>query len=118
RGGTAGGGGYDAGRLLLGVDLPLALPTIFAGLRLATVSAVALTTVGAIIGFGGLGNAIYRGYRSNFKAEVLTASVLCVALAIVADLLLIALQRRLTPWRRRAGGHGLAGRRGGGVAPQ
>jgi osmoprotectant transport system permease protein len=100
---AARGMGYDAGRMLLRVELPLALPTIFAGLRLATVSAVALTTVGAIIGFGGLGNAIYRGYRSNFKAEVLTASVLCVALAIVADLLLIVLQRRLTPWRRTAG---------------
>src|SRR5262245_2160460 len=100
---AARGMGYDAGRMLLRVEMPLALPTIFAGLRVATVSAVALTTVGAIIGFGGLGNAIYRGYRSNFKAEVLTASVLCVALAIVADLLLVLLQRRLTPWRRRAG---------------
>jgi osmoprotectant transport system permease protein len=100
---AARGMGYDAGRMLLRVELPLALPTIFAGLRVATVSAVALTTVGAIIGYGGLGNAIYRGYRSNFKAEVLTASVLCVVLAMVADLLLVVLQRRLTPWRRRAG---------------
>lgn len=100
---AARGMGYGAGRMLLRVELPLALPAIFAGLRVAMVSAIALTTVGAIIGFGGLGNAIYRGYRSNFKAEVFTSSVLCVILAIVADLLLVGLQRRLTPWRRRAG---------------
>jgi osmoprotectant transport system permease protein len=100
---AARGMGYGAGRMLLRVELPLALPAIFAGLRVAMVSAVALTTVGAIIGFGGLGNAIYRGYRSNFRAEVFTASVLCVVLAIVADLLLVGLQRRLTPWRRKAG---------------
>ncbi len=100
---AARGMGYGAGRMLLRVELPLALPAIFAGLRVAMVSAIALTTVGAIIGFGGLGNAIYRGYRSNFKAEVFTSSVLCVVLAIVADLLLVGLQSRLTPWRRRAG---------------
>ena len=100
---AARGMGYGAGRLLVRIELPLALPTIFAGLRVATVSAVALTTVGAIIGFGGLGNAIYRGYSSNFRAEVFTASVLCVLLAFVADLLLLALQRGLTPWRRKAG---------------
>ncbi len=100
---AARGMGYGAGRLLLRIELPLALPTIFAGLRVATVSAVALTTVGAIIGFGGLGNAIYRGYRSNFRAEVFTASVLCVVLALIADLLLLALQRGMTPWRRREG---------------
>ncbi len=100
---AAHGMGYGPGRMLLRVELPLGLPAIFAGLRVATVSAVALTTVGAIIGFGGLGNAIYRGYRSNFRAEVFTASVLCVVLAILADLLLVGLQRRLTPWRRRAG---------------
>jgi osmoprotectant transport system permease protein len=100
---AARGMGYGAGRMLLRVELPLALPAIFAGLRVAMVSAIALTTVGAIIGFGGLGNAIYRGYRSNFKAEVFTSSVLCVVLAIVADLLLVGLQTRLTPWRRRAG---------------
>ncbi len=100
---AARGMGYGAGRLLVRIELPLALPTIFAGLRVATVSAVALTTVGAIIGFGGLGNAIYRGYRSNFRAEVFTASVLCVVLAILADLLLLVLQRGLTPWRRKAG---------------
>lgn len=85
-------------RLLFGVELPLALPAIMAGLRIATVSTVALATVGAIVGNGGLGNLIYDGLPSNFKAEVLTASVICVALALAADLILITIQRLATPW--------------------
>ena len=83
------------------VQLPLALPAVFAGLRVATVSTVALTTVGTIVGFGGLGDLIFSGLRSNFKAEVLTASVLCVLLAVSAG---CAAARRcnalLTPWQQ------------------
>jgi osmoprotectant transport system permease protein len=97
---SATGMGYGARRLLWRVEAPLAVPTVIAGLRVATVSTVALTTVGAIIGYGGLGNLIYSGLRSLFKAEVLTASVLCVLLAVVADLALVGLQRALTPWSR------------------
>ena len=70
-------------RLLWRCELPLALPAIMAGLRVATVSTVALTTVGAIVGYGGLGNLISRRCNTLFKAQVLTASVLCVALALV-----------------------------------
>ncbi|MDB1086645.1 ABC transporter permease [Streptomyces sp. ACA25] len=94
------GMGYGPVRMLFGVELPLALPALTAGLRIATVSAVSLTTVGAIVGHGGLGNLIYRGMNSYFKAEVLTASVLCVVLAVTADLLLLGLQRLATPWAR------------------
>lgn len=97
---AARGMGYGSLRMLLRVELPLALPAIIAGLRIATVSTIALVTVGAVIGNGGLGNLIYDALGSNFKAEVLTASVLCVALAVVADLLLLGVQRLLTPWRR------------------
>lgn len=97
---AARGMGYSPGRLLARVELPLALPAVFAGLRVATVSTVALTTVGTVVGNGGLGDLIYSGLRSNFKAEVLTASVLCVALAVVLDLLLLSVQRAMTPWRR------------------
>lgn len=97
---AARGMGYGAVRLLLQVEVPLALPTIVAGLRIATVSTIALVTVGAVIGNGGLGNLIYDALGSNFRAEVLTASVLCIALAVVADLSLLALERLLTPWRR------------------
>lgn len=98
------GMGYGRGRLLLTVELPLALPAVMAGIRIATVSAVSLTTVGAIVGHGGLGNLIYSGMQSYFKAEVLTASVLCVLLAVTADLLLLGVQRALTPWSRAAAG--------------
>ncbi|KQC40315.1 ABC transporter permease [Frankia sp. ACN1ag] len=97
---AARGMGYGPLRLLVTVEIPLALPAIMAAIRVATVSTIALVTVGATIGHGGLGDLIYDGLTSSFKSEVLTASVLCVALAIVADLLLVALQWLLTPWRR------------------
>lgn len=120
---AARGMGYGPGRLLFGVELPLALPALMAGVRIAVVSAISLTTVGAIVGYGGLGNLIYSGMDSYFKAEVLTASVLCVVLAIVADLLLLGLQRLLTPWSRaRRGGGGRRRREaayaGSGQAPR
>lgn len=101
---AARGMGYGPARLLFQVELPLALPALMAGVRIATVSAVSLTTVGAIVGHGGLGNLIYSGMDSLFKAQVLTASVLCVVLAVTADLLLLAVQRQLTPWVRARGG--------------
>ncbi|MEU4350816.1 ABC transporter permease [Streptomyces sp. NPDC023838] len=97
---AARGMGYGPVRLLLAVELPLALPAAMAGLRIATVSAVSLVTVGAIVGYGGLGNLIYSGMNTYFKAQVLTASVLCVVIAIVADLVLLLAQRLLTPWTR------------------
>ena len=99
---AATGTGYGPLSLLLRVQLPLALPTLFAGVRVAMVSTIALATVGAILGNGGLGNLIYSGLRTQFQAEVLTATVLVVALAVVADLLLVALQRAMTPWQRAA----------------
>ncbi|GAA1168126.1 hypothetical protein GCM10009654_26610 [Streptomyces hebeiensis] len=99
---AARGLGYGPLRLLLAVELPLALPAAMAGLRIAAVSAVSLVTLGAIVGYGGLGNLIYAGMNTFFKAQVLTATVLCVLLAVVADLLLLALQRLLTPWARGA----------------
>ncbi|GAA3821263.1 ABC transporter permease [Streptomyces phyllanthi] len=97
---AARGMGYGPVRLLWEVELPLALPALLAGVRIATVSTVALTTVGAIVDYGGLGTLILDGLDSTFKAQVLTASVLCVLLALVADLLLLGLQRLLTPWTR------------------
>ncbi|WP_256106847.1 ABC transporter permease [Streptomyces sp. ODS05-4] len=97
---AARGMGYGPARLLWEVELPLALPAVLAGVRMATVSTVALTTVGALVDYGGLGTLITTGLKSYFKAQVLTASVLCVLLAVVADLLLLGLQRLLTPWTR------------------
>ena len=94
------GMGYAARRMLWRVEVPLALPAIMAGMRVATVSAVALTTVGSILDYGGLGDLLVDGTRSNFKAQVLATSVLCVLLAVVLDLLLVGMQRLLTPWTR------------------
>ncbi|WP_434594311.1 ABC transporter permease [Streptomyces sp. A5-4] len=106
---AAQGMGYGPGRLLWEVELPLALPALLAGVRIATVSTVAMTTIGAIVGYGGLGTLIVDGLDSIFKAQVLTASVICVLLAVVADLLLLGLQRTLTPWTRiRTPGSGRA----------
>lgn len=95
------GMGYSPTGLLWRVEMPLALPVLIGGLRIATVSTVALTTIGTIVGSGGLGNLIQTGLRSDFKAQVLTASVLCVVIALVLDLVLLGVQRVLMPWRRR-----------------
>jgi len=94
------GMGYSNWRLLLAVELPLALPAILAGVRIATVSTVALVTVGTLVGFGGFGDIIKRGFSGNFRPEVLTATVATVILALILDALLLALQRATTPWLR------------------
>jgi osmoprotectant transport system permease protein len=97
---SARGMGYGATRLLFLVELPLALPVIMAGLRVATVSTVALTTVGSLVSYGGLGNLIKDGVTSNFRAELMTASILCIAMAVAFDVAIVAGQWLLTPWTR------------------
>lgn len=99
---SAVGLGYGATRLLVQIELPLALPVIMAGLRVATVSTVALTTVGALVAYGGLGNLIMDGVSTNFRAELMTAAILCVVIAVLLDVLVVVAQRLLTPWTRRA----------------
>jgi osmoprotectant transport system permease protein len=98
---AARGMGYGEGRLLWRVELPLALPAILAGVRIATVSTIALVTIGAEVSNGGLGRLILQGFQDDYRAEAFGASVLCVALAVVADALLLGVQRLLTPWARR-----------------
>jgi len=98
---AARGMGYGPLRLFWAIDLPLALPSFMAGLRIATVSTVALTTVGVLVGHGGLGQLITGGFNANFyRAEIVTGAVGCVLLALVADLLLAGAERLLTPWTR------------------
>jgi osmoprotectant transport system permease protein len=99
---SARGMGYSDARLLTRVELPLALPVMMAGLRVATVSTVALVTVGSIVSYGGLGNLMLRAVNTQFKAQILAASLLCVLLAVALDLLLVVVQRFLTPWTRHA----------------
>lgn len=100
---AAQGMGYGAGQMLWRIELPVALPAILTGVRIATVSTVALVTVGVIVGYGGLGGLILRGFANNFyRAEILTASLLTVALGLAADLVLAGLTWLLTPWSRGA----------------
>ncbi len=98
---TADGMGYTRNGRLLRVELPLAVPLMVAGLRLASVSSIGLVTISAILGqsFGGLGFFIFE--RPFFTTEVLVGAVGSIALAIAADLTLGWVQRRLTPWAAR-----------------
>jgi len=98
---AARGLGYGRLRMLLTVEIPNALPAIFAGLRVATVTTVALVTVGIVVGYGGLGQLMFRGYSRGFRAEIATSGLLVVALALAFDVALMLLGRGLTPWLRR-----------------
>jgi osmoprotectant transport system permease protein len=99
---AARGMGYGAGKMFWQVDLPIALPSIMTGIRVATVSTVALVTVGAAVGNGGLGQLILEGFNQNFyRAQIVTASLLCVLLALFADVVLATVTRLLSPWARR-----------------
>jgi osmoprotectant transport system permease protein len=99
---AARGMGYGRFARLLRIELPLAVPGILTGLRLATVSTVALTTVGVLVGHGGLGQLIFHGFRANYRAEIATATVVAVLLALLLDLVLLGFGRLVTPWTRRS----------------
>jgi osmoprotectant transport system permease protein len=92
--------GLTKGQVLRRVELPLALPAIMAGIRIATVTTISLATVAAFIGVGGLGQPIFNAIQSGFKTQFIAAGLLAVALALVADGLLVLLQRMLAPWLR------------------
>jgi osmoprotectant transport system permease protein len=92
--------GLSRRQTLLRVELPLALPAIMAGLRIATVTTISLATVAAFIGVGGLGQPIFNAIQTGFKTQFLAAGVLAVLLALVTDALLVVVQRLLTPWAR------------------
>jgi osmoprotectant transport system permease protein len=97
---TARGMGYSPAQAFLRVELPLALPAILAGLRIATVMTISLATVGAFVVPEGLGAPIFSGLREFFQTKFVVAGALAVALALVADALLVLLGRALTPWTR------------------
>jgi osmoprotectant transport system permease protein len=92
--------GLTQTQILFRVELPLALPAIIAGLRIAVVTTISLATVAAFVIPEGLGRPIFVALRDYFKTEFIAAGALAVALAIVADIALVALQRVLTPWAR------------------
>jgi osmoprotectant transport system permease protein len=98
---SARGMGMTNRDLFVGVQLPLAMPVVIAGIRIAAVSTIGLVTVTALIGQGGYGVFILRGIRRQFPTEILVGTLLSVLLALAVDALLVALERRLTPWARR-----------------
>jgi osmoprotectant transport system permease protein len=97
---AARGMGLTRRQTLWRIELPLAVPAIMAGLRVAVVSTIALATVAALVIPEGLGYPIFLALREYFKTEFLVAGALAVALALVADGFLVLLQRALTPWAR------------------
>jgi osmoprotectant transport system permease protein len=99
---AARGMGYAPTRQLVRVELPLALPAIMAGIRIATVTIIGLVTVTALIGQGGLGALLLDGFRRDFRTPLTVGIVLSLTLAVVADLLLLGALRVATPWRRKA----------------
>jgi osmoprotectant transport system permease protein len=97
---AANGMGYRPMARLFRIELPLALPAIIAGIRIATVTTIGLVTITALIGYGGLGQLILRGFIENFHTPLVVATVLSVALALVADLTLAGAERLAIPWAR------------------
>lgn len=97
---AADGMGYRPTARLLRIELPLALPAIFAGLRVATVSTIGIVTITAVIGLGGLGQLMLEGLIENFHTPLVVATVLSVVLAFVADIGLAGAQRVAVPWTR------------------
>jgi osmoprotectant transport system permease protein len=98
---AARGMGFSRWRQFVGIELPLAVPAVVAGVRIATVTTIGLVTVTALIGKGGLGQLINDGLTRDFKTPLTVGAVLSVALAVVADMALLGVQRLLTPWSRR-----------------
>lgn len=94
--------GYRPSALLFKVQLPVALPVVLAGVRIATVTNIGLVAVTALIGQGGYGQFFIDGYQRRFATPQFVGIVLSVVLAVVADRLLFGVQRLLTPWQREA----------------
>ena len=92
--------GYGWFRRLARVELPLAMPVIFAGLRVVTVSNIALVSVAAVVGGGALGKLFDRGLGSRFYTPLIVGLVLSVLLALLADALILLIQRNALPWAR------------------
>lgn len=92
--------GYGRGRRFWGVELPLSLPVIFAGLRVATVSNIALTSISVLIGTPSLGTLFDQGFNQGFLTPVWVGLILSIVIALLADLLILLIQRGTLPWAR------------------
>ncbi|MCB0899303.1 MAG: ABC transporter permease, partial [Actinobacteria bacterium] len=102
---AANGMGLTTRQIATRVSIPLAMPTILAGIRIATVSTVGMVTIGALVGYGGFGTLILSGFQNNFwHAQIFTATLCCVLLAVVFEILLLLVQRLTVPWTRKQAG--------------
>lgn len=98
--------GYKPWQRVLKIELPLAIPVLIATIRVVTVTNISMVSVGAVIGFGGLGRLFTEGYSRNYTNEIGAGIIAVVVLALVIDLLLVILGRTLTPWARVGKGPG------------
>ncbi|HEY1829603.1 MAG TPA: ABC transporter permease [Acidimicrobiales bacterium] len=94
------GMGYSRRATLLQVELPLAVPYIFAGLRVATATIIGLVTVTAFIGLGGLGQLLIYGFNTGYESPIIVGLVMSIVLAAVCDLAWVLAERVLVPWSR------------------
>jgi len=101
---AADGMGYTRSARFWKMELPLAMPVIIAGIRIATITTVGLVTVSVVLGLGGYGFFIYRGFQARQITQTLVGLVLSVALATILDFTFVLLQRWLTPWARERRG--------------
>jgi osmoprotectant transport system permease protein len=92
--------GFGTLRRLVQVELPIAVPVVIAGARVAAVASISLVSVGVLIGNGGLGQLFIDGYSRDFTTPIIVSCVLIVVLALVSDGVLVTAQRLLTPWAR------------------
>ncbi|GGM32799.1 glycine/betaine ABC transporter permease [Longimycelium tulufanense] len=97
--------GYRPLRRFFAVELPLSVPVLAAGVRVASVSNISLVSVGALIGTGGLGALFTGGFQIRYLPPIIVGIALTLLLALVMDLLLVGLRRALTPWSRVGGAH-------------
>lgn len=98
--------GFTPLRRFFGVELPLAVPVIAAGLRVAAVSNVSIVSIASLIGVSQLGDLLVDGYNRAIGGELLAGIAGCVVLALVLDVLIRVVERVLTPWRRVGPGGG------------
>ena len=101
---AARGMGLTERQILWRVELPLALPVIVAGIRIATVTVIGIASIAAYIGAGGLGAPIFLGIDRNFNTPIIVGALLVALLAMTTDVSLSWLEGRLRPWARRSGG--------------
>jgi osmoprotectant transport system permease protein len=110
--------GFGTWRRLARVELPLAIPIVIAGLRIAVVSSISLASVGGLIGVNSLGYFFIDGLQRDFPEEIYVAIAAVIVLALLCDLILVVTRGLLTPWSRQQGGRATVNAEGAQVLPE